>query len=156
LTGLSPDSSVAVFSRDNGNDEGVAEIWEVPLADAGEPRPLLQDTFSQGGGSLSPDGRWLAYATLETDQIEVYVQSYPELGAKTMVSVNGGRTPVWSGDSRQLFYATEDGSIMTARIETDAPIRFGEPQEVFDGDYYLRNDSTQFDVGPDGRVLMLK
>jgi eukaryotic-like serine/threonine-protein kinase len=37
---------------------------------------LLDSQFVERGGSFSPDGRWIAYASNETSQYEVYVRAF--------------------------------------------------------------------------------
>lgn len=52
-----------------------------------------------GHPSLSPDGQWIAYGSDETGEMEVYVESFPNLGeARLQVSRGGGRWPVWAPD----------------------------------------------------------
>jgi Tol biopolymer transport system component len=55
------------FERDTGSD-----IWLV-TPDGSQARPLVQTPFDDMQGQVSPDGRWLAYASLETGQAEAYV-----------------------------------------------------------------------------------
>ncbi|MCI0391155.1 MAG: hypothetical protein MOB07_20620 [Acidobacteria bacterium] len=69
-------------------------------------------------GTLSTDGRWLAYASNDSGQFEVYVQSFPGGGGKRQVSNGGGNNPRWSGDGRELFYYAGDGKLMAARVRS--------------------------------------
>ena len=55
-------------------------------------RHLVSTTFDETGGSLSPDGRWLAYASDETGRYEIYVaMRAPPGGGRWQVSTAGGR-----------------------------------------------------------------
>jgi len=40
---------------------------------SGKIRPLLDGPFSEGGATLSPDARWMAYASDVWGRFEVYV-----------------------------------------------------------------------------------
>jgi Tol biopolymer transport system component len=70
-------------------------------------QPLLVTTADEFGACLSPDGRWLSYASNESGRWEVYVQPFPSEGGKWQVSAEGGHGPLWSADGRHILY--EDG-----------------------------------------------
>ena len=72
----------------------------------------------------------MAYASNETGRDEVYLQRFPELGAKVQVSTDGGYSPVWSRDGRELFYAREregayTGDLWAVAVGTGTPPRLG-------------------------------
>jgi hypothetical protein len=83
---------------------------------------LLASTFSECSAALSPDSRWMAYASDESGGYEVYVQRFPTLGEKHRISTHGGIQPCWSRDGRELFYrGTGDRpKIMAVAVETRA------------------------------------
>jgi hypothetical protein len=107
-----------------------------------------------GLAALSPDGRWLAYVSALTGAPEIWVQAYPDSGAPIRVSPNGGFDPVWGPEGRELFYL-EDDKMMAVRVEPDPEFRFQPPEVLFEGGYFLGRRPS-YDVGPDGRFLMLK
>jgi serine/threonine-protein kinase len=124
----------------------------------GEPKPLLAGSFIQWESSFSPDGRWLAYASNETGDFEVYVRPFPGPGGKWQVSTGGGRYPKWSRTSKELFYRTADSKIMVAPYsvsgESFAP---GRPELWSPGQFTERLGSVNFDLHPDGkRFVVLK
>ena len=53
------------------------DIWTLSLEGTRTARPLVQLPGYQLGGGISPDGRWLAYASEESGQFEIYVTSFP-------------------------------------------------------------------------------
>src|SRR5262249_44414320 len=65
------------------------------------PIPYLRSPFNEWAGALSPDDRWMAYASDESGQREIYVQSFPKPGVKYRVSTEGGGFPVWRADGRE-------------------------------------------------------
>jgi len=100
-------------------------------------RPLLAAPAAEECASVSPDGRWLAYASNETGRDEVYLQRFPGLGAKVQVSTDGGYSPVWSRDGRELFYARErpdayTGDLWAVAVGPGEPPRLGPPRRLFD------------------------
>ncbi|MCZ6750377.1 MAG: hypothetical protein O7E51_00945, partial [Acidobacteria bacterium] len=86
---------------------------------------------------------------------EIWVQAYPDSGAPIRVSPNGGFEPVWGPEGRELFYL-EDDKMMAVRVEPDHPeFRFQPPEVLFEGGYHLAF-RPNYDVGPEGRFLMIK
>jgi Tol biopolymer transport system component len=69
------------------------------------PRPWREgrgaDLFA---ADLSPDGRWLAYASNESGREEIHVEAFPRGGTRLRVTRNGGAWPVWIPDGRTLVY----------------------------------------------------
>jgi len=101
------------------------DVWVLPEPGSGkEPFPVVHTDASEIAGALSPDGRWLAYASDVSGQYEVYVQSFPGGGGKRQISTGGGNHPRWRRDGRELFYYARDGKLMTA------PVRSGKSFEV--------------------------
>jgi hypothetical protein len=120
--------------------------------------PLLESRFEEAAPAVSPDGRWLAYHSAESGQREIYVQRFPELGARTTVSTGGGAQPQWSEDGRELFYRTLGGGMMAVSVETEPAFRvLGDAERLFDRPYFLFGSRRTYDVSSDGqRFLMVK
>ena len=116
---------------------------------------LLATESVETGPSISPDGNWIAYASDETGQSEVYVQRFPELGGKLPISTDGGQQPVWSPDGGELFYRGPRG-MMAVPVETEPMFRAGDPEMLFEQQYFYFRASRTYDVAPDGRFLMIK
>ena len=150
-------------------DGGTLAVWQVPSSGqpgiasvslSGAPRvePLLESRFEEAAPAISPDGRWLAYHSAESGQRKIYVQGFPDLGARTTVSTGGGAQPQWSDDGRELFYRTPGGGMMAVPVETEPAFRvLGDPELLFDGPYFLFGSRRTYDVSSNGqRFLMVK
>ena len=144
-----------------------AEIWSTSAVPAsggsqssGEARRIMEARTADGGPQLSPDGRWLAYASDESGGgREVYVRAFPGTGGPWQVSVGGGNEPQWSPRGGELFYRNGN-RMMAVPVDTTAGFSAGKPHELFRGDYltsfggYVR---ANYDVSSDGqRFLMLQ
>ena len=81
-----------------------AKFWSVALDGGSAPRPIVGDGGGWSGGSVSPDGRWIAYTSAESGRAEVYVARLPEGRPRWRVSSDGGRLPLWARSGRELFY----------------------------------------------------
>jgi Tol biopolymer transport system component len=134
------------------------EIWVLPLFGDRKPYPFVQTEFQENQPRLSPDGRWLAYRSNESNRNEIYVVSFPQPARKWQISANGGRQPVWSRDGRELYYYSLDNRIMAVGIKPsvpgDAQLRFGVPSALFEVRISTGPDNTSFDVSKDGRFLL--
>ena len=59
--------------------------------------------FRELHGEFSPDGRWVAYISNESQRTEIYISPFPGPGGKQQVSTNGGSQPRWRVDTKELF-----------------------------------------------------
>ena len=114
---------------------------------------MVTGPFSQLAGSLSPDGRWLAYQSDESGREEVYVQAYPEPSGRWMVSNGGGLQPVWARDGRELLYLGNEVRIMAVKIATDRGFEFGPPEPLFPVNP-KGSVSVSFAVSNDGQRIL--
>ncbi len=79
---------------------------------------------------FSPDGRWLAYNSPESGRSEVYVTNYPAVNQVTRISDGGGCQPIWRADSKELFYLTMDGRLMSVEMQNES-VQTVRPKELF-------------------------
>ena len=83
-------------------------------------------------GTLSPDGRWLAYGSEESGQEEVYVRSFPALDRKWQISQQGGSAPHWSRDGRELVFVAANVRVFAASMAAEKDdLRPGVPRLLF-------------------------
>ena len=93
-----------VLARRSFVEAGSGDIYGVRAGDS-TLTPLVTGPATEIEPTVSPDGRWLAYASNESGQPEVYVRPFPDAGsARWQVSVAGGRDPMWSHSGKELFY----------------------------------------------------
>jgi len=109
---------------------------------------------------LSPDGRWLAYRTLESGIAEIYVSPYPDVAsARWQVSTGGSSAARWSRDGTELFYRGLGSNRKHIYVVKVAAATFGQvrPQVIVDvPDAGGLDGLEEFDVAADGRFLILK
>src|SRR5262249_51241200 len=74
----SPDGRFIIYRQRDPKTK--LDIWALPMTGSGErtPFPLVQTEFNETAGTLSPEGRWLAYQSNVTGRYEIYVQSFPD------------------------------------------------------------------------------
>jgi dipeptidyl aminopeptidase/acylaminoacyl peptidase len=132
---------------------GGEDAWRLPLVGGGAPSRLLATSATERFERVSPDGRWLAHVSDVSGQSDVWVQPFDGPGARRQISRDGGQAPVWSRDGRELFYRSED-AMMAVSISGGT---FGTPHRLFPGTFVpSENGSTNYDIGPDGRFLLVQ
>ena len=150
------------FSRDgrylvllqDGGAAGSSDLIYLSVEDQ-QPHTIAATQAIEMGGTLSREGRWLAYSSDATGQAEVYVQPFPGAGGKWQVS-EGGNAPRWSADGKSIFYANADGALMEVPVETGATFSHGKAKVLFETRYQTNSDTfTNYDVTPDGRFIMV-
>jgi hypothetical protein len=122
-----------------------------------EPEPLLADsTFFEGNFAISPDSRWIAYASEETGEYRVYVSPFPNVSdGRTIVSLDAGASPRWARDGSELYYKEADGDFIAAEVITDGGFRIGDREVLFRWEGMSTSAThANYDVHPDGRFLM--
>jgi hypothetical protein len=92
----------------------------------------------------------VAYTSDESGRAEVYVRPFGEAGGRVLVSVAGGRRPIWGRDARQLYY-WEGDRLIAATLGFEAAPAVVSRTPLFTGRYM-----DDFDVSKDGaRFLMI-
>ena len=127
------------------------EIWLVPLFEHAKPRAFLQARFSQGGGTVSPDGRLIAYSSNETGRNEIYVQTFPTATGKRQVSTDGGSRVRWSRNGNELLFIGTGDKMMAAAVTKGPNLELGPPKPLFS---VRIGAASNFDVSKDGRFLI--
>jgi Tol biopolymer transport system component len=153
-TGWTPDGKTIVFGNSAGAGAG-SSVFGLPLAGERKPFPMLPGAISPGGASVSPDGRWLAYTSFESQRSEVYAIPYPGPGGKVQISANGGSQNRWRSDGKEIYYIGLDGRMMTAEVNaTGASLEVGRIEALFGG-LLAGPNSISYDVAPGGQRFLV-
>lgn len=126
-----------------------------PFHLTGEPKVVVSVAGNAVQPALSPDGKWLAYASNETGRFEVYiVPAKAAGGGKWQVSSNGGNHPVWPRSGKELFFRANDtNKVMVAEIvPSGAAVQVANLRPVFP-DSNEDKRWAAFSVGPDGKTF---
>jgi hypothetical protein len=117
--------------------------------------PYLATRFNEVQGRLSPNGRWIAYASDESGRFEVYVRPFPAGGTASSISIAGGMQPEWRKDGRELFYVTPNGELIAVPVTTAEgafsagtalslfTVDIPEPSAPFPNDYAVSADGQR-------------
>ncbi|MCM2268843.1 MAG: protein kinase [Thermoanaerobaculia bacterium] len=155
----SPDGRYLVFSAydpNSGSDLWLLDLERAPASDA--VRLLVSTDESEYGASISPDGRWFAYAQERAGGGRILAERFPSGGEKTLVA-EAGENPRWSGDGREVFFtqAGESGvALIAVPVDSSSTLRFGKPRELFAGRYLQASDMGRgWAAARDGRSFVM-
>ncbi len=117
-------------------------------------------------GQFSPNGRWIAYTSDETQRDEVYIASFQETADKTSpdaafllgggwpVSQTGGTRPRWRFDGKEIFFLSPDNQLMAAEVDTEGPTAvIQSPRALFQT--RANREGFAYDVFPDGERFII-
>ena len=120
-----------------------------------QPVPLVDPKFNSITARFSPDGRWIAYTSNESGRNEISVRPFDSTtgvaGTPVTVTSDGGRTPLWRGDGRELFYFSGEGMVTAVEVKPGAAFQTGSPKRLFPAPAGV----LFWDVSPDGQRFLM-
>jgi Tol biopolymer transport system component len=117
---ITPDGRFVLF-RSN------THLWMLALNEERKLHRLLAAI----DGRVSPNGRWLAYTSVEAGQRQVYVTTFPTPGDRWRVSIAGGQDPQWRRDGKELYYVAEDHTLTAVPVTAEGTFQAGTPDLLF-------------------------
>ena len=149
-----------IIYQESSPDTGV-DLWTLAVTSEGrpapgaKPQPYIRALFDQKLARFSPDGYWVAYASDESGQYEVYVQAFPEPREKFHISNAGGSFPHWGATSHELFFLSKDARLMSARLNPKgSSIEADSPRQLFSLPPGFLGISP-YDATPDGQRFLI-
>ena len=109
---------------------------------------------AQHSGAVSPDGRWIAYASNETGRYEVWLEPLPRTGVRHQLTRDGGGHPLWLPDGRGIYFDRQQRLFRLA-IDTASPSANEPPMALPVQGFVQGEFRRQFDVMPDGRRFLM-
>jgi Tol biopolymer transport system component len=154
---ISPDGGRLAFS---GTTAGNIDLFTAAIEGdpahpkLGKPELFLGTPFVEAYPAFSPDGRWLAYMSLESGTGEIYVRPFPGPGGRWQISTGGGSFPVWSRDGRELLFRSSDQRVMAVgyTAKGDSFIA-GKPSPWSETHVMTFGTLSTWDLAPDGKRM---
>jgi Tol biopolymer transport system component len=155
MPGWSPDGKYLTYLW--GDGEKMVSLWIKPVNGDGKAVTAVQPPSAQSNLSayrVSPDSRWVAYASDESGQQEIYITSFPDGKGKWRVSTNSGAYPAWSENGRELFFKDLTDNILVCTVTPKgSEVEVGAPQHLFHA--ASPGLGIAFDVSSDGKRLLV-
>jgi serine/threonine-protein kinase len=131
-TVLSPDARYALASVLVTEPTTTIALYLADLRGDKQLKPFGPAGSRAWGAAFSPDGHWVAFGSRESGQDELYVQPFPQEGARVRITSNGGAEPRWDADSRGIVYRdTRSGRLTRARLEMGASVTVTRREDLF-------------------------
>ncbi|HKD02514.1 MAG TPA: protein kinase [Terriglobales bacterium] len=154
-TDWSRDGKYIIYSRGPilANEE---EVWAIPIE--GDRKPFVVVPHGTNAfatyGVLSPDGRFLAYTSSESGQMQIYVVPFLQGQGKWQVSRENSILPQWSRDGKTLYYFASNSSLASIPVkEVSDGLEFGAP--TVHGNVLVTFQQFFYDVSLDGKKVLL-
>jgi len=158
---FSPDGKWLVFYQ--GGPQGW-ELWTVPVEHeglklkAGKPELYQRTSSGSRDATFSADGRWLAYSSNESGSSQVSVRAFPDRGGQWQVSSNGGTSPVFSRNGKDLFFFDVlDDRIMVASYSVKGGSFVAEKPRMWSNQNVAMTlggaVGAQYDLAPDSKHI---
>lgn len=117
--------------------------------------PVVDPKFNSITARFSPDGRWILYTSNESGKNEISVRPFDSatgaIGEPIVVTRDGGRTPLWRGDGKEIFYLTADGMVTAMEVNAGSSFQTGRPKPLFPAPAGV----LFWDVSPDGQRFLM-
>jgi serine/threonine protein kinase len=124
----------------------------------GKMTRFLTTKTSETNGQISPDGKWVAYASNESGDWEIYVTTYPTAAGKWQISRGGGTEPRWRGDGKEIFYIGAGSTLTAVPVSSEGTFAAGNPTPLFRTQLRAQVSSTDqfsYDVTKDGQRFLV-
>jgi len=132
----------------------LGDIWAFPVDTVEKPFVVVSSKAWEGEPEISPDGRWVAYTSNESEQSEVYVTTFPHPSGKWQVSLDDGDRARWSSDGKGIYYVDVEDNLMMAEVDgSGESFSIGKVSKLFA--MQVVRPGTLYDVFPDDQKFLL-
>jgi Tol biopolymer transport system component len=153
-TSWSPDGKHLLYTT--GGASGNRDIWVLSMDGTREARPFRDTPFNEGEAEFSPDGQWVAFASDESGESQVYVAPFPGPGGKWPISTTFGRLPRWRRDGKELFFEARGGVLMSAAVSGEKGVfDVGPVRTLLGGVSGGGSARRRWDAAPDGQHFLV-
>jgi Tol biopolymer transport system component len=130
------------------------DLWLLNIDGQHDMQAFRHSSAAERQGSLSPDGRWITYASNESGRSEIYVEAVPGPGGRWQISSDGGEQPKWVRNGHEIVYRVGT-KMMSVPVETKAGFQAGRTVELFEGKFDRGGAVGGYDVTPDGQTFFM-
>ena len=157
---VSPDGKWLIVRSAIGaiGDVGNGDILATHLGDT-VLVPLVATPAREVTPALSPDGKFLAYASDESGTSEIFVRPFPDVAtARWQLSTSGGSAPIWAHSGKELFFRNGHNDLQVAQVSESPTFTVGAQKPLFSlSPFTFGGPVQQYGIAPDDkRFLMLR
>jgi Tol biopolymer transport system component len=131
------------------------DIRMLPLSGPSKHVPYAASPADERHPAVSPDGRWLAYASNESGSYQIIVQSFPDPSAGKF-AVASGRFPRWRRDGHELYFL-DSSTLVALSVRTEPTFKVLDTTRLFEVPFVpaINELSTPYDVTADGQRFLV-
>jgi Tol biopolymer transport system component len=129
-------------------------VWTYSLRDKKAAALIDTPGVTEHSSRFSPDGKWIAYTSVETGRFEVFVQPFPTTGTKFQITSQGGGHALWSPDGKELF-VDNDHQLFAVSVQTPGTFSSGKPVPLAIRGFIQGDARRQYDLMPDGKQFLM-
>jgi eukaryotic-like serine/threonine-protein kinase len=154
---ISPDGRFLIFNYYPDQQEPRLALLSLKGDRKRIPFPTTQ--FREDSGRFSPNGRWIAYRSMEKGESKIFVRGFPlvggDAGSKWQISDMGGNQPQWRGDGKELFFL-EGSTLMAVEVNTEgASFSAGTPKTLFSVNIESEQRRNRYIGAKDGQRFLV-
>jgi Tol biopolymer transport system component len=125
------------------------DLWYTDLEEESGPKLFLSTPAREYRARISPDGNYIAYASDESGDFDVYITRFPGGEGKWQVSTNGGDRPRWGRSGKALYYQEANCDLMEVSVTLEPALTLGTPKKVVDCSEsgLFEGFGREFDIG---------
>jgi len=127
-------------------------VSALPMTGEATLRRLIAMPAPTDQSQISPDGHWVAFQSVGSDPVNLYIAEFPSFSGRRQVSIAGGSQPRWRGDGKELFYLAADNMMMSVEVGSGT---FATPRPLFQAARARVDGMSQYDVTPDGQRFLI-
>ena len=155
-----PDGRTLLFTTGSTGQNIRDTVWALDLTTGVATEVLKGEAGNTRHAQVSPDGRWIAFTSQQSNRPEVYVMDYPGLKGRWQVSTQGGKAPRWRRDGAELLFLDIDSQVVAVTVAAaESSLVLGLPTVLFKTDMGMHalNRAHSWDVDATGkRFFMLE
>jgi Tol biopolymer transport system component len=157
--GISPDGKDLILLNTNSVANSGLDLSTYRLDGTGGAAlvPVLQSPAAEIEGQISPDGRYMLYASNQSGRYEVYVEPRQRTGERVAISTDGGTDARWRPDGQEILYLSPGRRLMAVQVRTAGGFKADRPVELFRtrvAGPLGTGHRFPFAIAKDGRFLM--
>ncbi|MGH7593797.1 MAG: hypothetical protein ACRELE_08110, partial [Gemmatimonadales bacterium] len=122
----------------DGKGAGGEDVFAIPMSDTPRTmRPAVASQFNEQSGEVSPDGKWIAYASDDAGKYQIYIQPFLAPGGRTLISTGRASEAAWLSNNELVYMNDEVDSLTLARLEFGPTIKVTRTA-LFDTRHYVK------------------
>ena len=139
---FAPDGKSAVVSI----GVPLIQLWRFPLDGDRKAAAMYRSAFAESSPAISPDGKWVAYASNVTGRFQIYLRPFPGPGAAIPISaaLTPANNPQWTRDGRLLLRVGDSLSVITLTKGVVPAVAEQRTLFAVPGNYTVSPDGKRF------------